>query len=126
MDHADVQRWLDRYVDAWRTYDETAIRELFTEDATYRYHPWDDEANTVHGNAAIAASWLADRDEPGSWAAEYGPWAIEGERAVAIGTSRYLRPDGSLDREYHNVFLCRFDDAGRCAEFTEHFLRRAD
>ena len=70
-------------------------------------------------------SWLEERDEPGSWTAEYRPWAIDGERAVAIGVSRYLAADGeTVEREYHNVFLCRFDDAGRCSEFTELFMRR--
>jgi hypothetical protein len=29
-----------------------------------------------------------------------------------------------VDREYHNVFLCRFDEDGRCREFTELFLKR--
>jgi ketosteroid isomerase-like protein len=35
----DVQQWLDRYVEAWRSYDADAIGELFAEDATYKYHP---------------------------------------------------------------------------------------
>lgn len=127
MEHADVQRWLDAYVDAWRSYDASGIGDLFAEDATYRWHPWDDESGeTVDGRDAIVAAWLGDRDEPGSWKAEYRPWAIEGDRAVAIGVSRYLRADGSLDREYHNVFLCRFDADGRCVEFTEYFMRRTD
>jgi ketosteroid isomerase-like protein len=126
MEHADVQRWLDAYVDAWHTYDEAAIGDLFTEDASYRWHPWDDEEETAHGRAAIVAAWLADRDEPGTWTAEYHPWVIEGDRAVAAGVSRYLRPDGSLDRAYHNVFLCRFGADGRCADFTEYFMRRTE
>jgi ketosteroid isomerase-like protein len=126
MEHADVQRWLDAYVDAWHTYDEAAIGDLFTEDASYRWHPWDDEKETARGRAAIVAAWLADRDEPGTWTAEYHPWTIEGDRAVAVGVSRYLRPDGSLDRAYHNVFLCRFGVDGRCADFTEYFMRRTE
>jgi hypothetical protein len=43
------------------------------------------------------------------------------------------RPDGirfargqSIVREYHNVFLCRFDADGRCQEFTEVYLQRRD
>jgi len=82
-----------------------------------------DEA--LRGRAAIITSWPADRDEASSWSAKYRPWAIEGDRAVAVGTSRYLAVDGdSLDREYHNAFLCRFDDDGRCSEFTELYLAR--
>jgi hypothetical protein len=124
MDRSTFQRWLDNYVAAWRTYDAEAIGALFTESAEYRYHPWDDP---VAGREAIVASWLEEPDEPGSWEARYEPWAIDGDGAVAVGVSRYLAPDReSVHREYHNVFLCRFDDDGRCAEFTELFLRRSD
>lgn len=126
MERDAFQRWLDAYVGAWRTYDEGAIRALFTEDATYRYHPWDEGSDVAEGQAAIAAAWLGDKDEPGSWAAEYHTWAVDGDRAVAVGVSRYFTADGALDREYHNVFLCRFDGDGRCTEFTELFMRRTD
>ncbi len=123
MDHAAFQRRLDDYIDAWKSYDEAAIGGLFSENATYRYHPWDEDS--VVGRAAIVANWLEERDDPGSWSAEYRPWAIEGDRAVAAGISRYLGADGdTVEREYHNVFLCRFDDEGRCREFTELYLRR--
>ena len=104
MDYTDFQQWLDAYVEAWRTYDGTAIGELFSEDARYRYHPWE-VGDAVQGRAAIVADWLEDRDEPGSWTAEYRPWAIDGDRAVAAGLSRYLADDGAtVEREYHNVF----------------------
>jgi hypothetical protein len=46
---------------------------------------------------------------------------------VAVGVSRYFGADrASVEREYHNVFLCRFDAEGRCHEFTEFFIRRSD
>jgi hypothetical protein len=122
VDETGFQRWLDDYVDAWRSYDREAIERLFSEDAQYRYHPWDEP---VVGRTAIAADWLTDRDEPDSWAAEYHPWALDRDRAVAVGVSRYFAEDGeTVDREYHNVFLCRFDDEDRCREFTELFLGR--
>lgn len=126
VERDSFQRWLDEYVKAWRTYDESAIRALFSKDAVYRYHPWDEGAEAVHGQDAIAAAWLDDRDEPGSWTAEYQPWAIDEDRAVGVGVSRYLAADGTVEREYHNVFLCRFDVDARCCEFTEIFLRRTD
>lgn len=123
MDRDSFQRWLDGYVEAWRTYDAAAIGELFAEDAVYRYHPYDEGDDVVVGRSAIVANWLGDRDDPGTWSAEYEPFAADGDRAVAVGVSRYLAEDGSLDREYHNVFLCRFDDAGLCTEFTEFFMQ---
>jgi len=119
MDTAGLQRWLDEYVAAWQTYDPDAIGNLFTEDAAYRYHPWDEP---VSGRDAIVASWLQEPDAAGSWTAEYRPWAIDGDRAVAVGVSRYHGDDA---REYHNVFLCAFDDDGRCREFTELYLKRS-
>jgi ketosteroid isomerase-like protein len=127
VDAASFQRWLDAYVHAWKNYDEDAIGELFSEDARYRYHPWDVAPDEVEGRAAIVASWLEDRDQPDSWTAEYQAWAVDGDRAVAVGVSRYLAADRkTAEREYHNVFLCRFDAEGRCREFTEIFLRRPD
>jgi len=121
MDDAQFQRWLDSYVDAWRTYDPAAIGDLFSDDVEYRYHPWDDP---IRGRPALVEGWLSARDEPGSWTAEYRPWLVAGDDAVAVGVSRYLRADGEIDREYHNVFLCRFEGEGLCREFTELFLER--
>ena len=124
MDEAGFQSWLDAYVEAWRTYEVDAIGELFSQDVEYRYHPWDDP---VRGRAAIVEDWLEDRDDPDSWTAEYRPWLVAGDDAVAVGVSRYLGSDRqTVEREYHNVFLCRFDGEGRCREFTELFLKRPD
>jgi ketosteroid isomerase-like protein len=126
VDEAAVAGWLTAYVDAWRSYDPAAIGDLFSEDAVYRYHPWDEpEPSHVRGRDAIVASWLGDKDPPGSWSAEYRPWIVSGDRAVAVGASRYLAPDDStVEREYHNVFLLVFDDGGRCREFAELYMKR--
>ena len=120
MTHDDVQLWLDRYVAAWTTYDPAAIGDLFAEDATYRYHPWDDEP--VTGREAIVANWLENRDEPGTWDAHYDAWAVEGDRATALGESRYRNPDGSFRTLYYNLWALRFDDHGRCVDFVEYFM----
>jgi hypothetical protein len=124
MDEASFQQWLDAYVEAWRTYEVDAIGDLFSSEVEYRYHPWDEP---VRGRAALVENWLEDRDDPDSWSAEYRPWLVAGDNAVAVGVSRYLAPDrNTVEREYHNVFLCRFDADGRCREFTELFLKRSD
>lgn len=120
MDREDVAGWLAGYVEAWRSNDPQRIAALFTEDAAYRYHPYED---AVVGAEAIAASWLEDPDEPGSWEADYAPVAVDGDTAVAVGTSRY-RPAGDQPaRTYHNCFVLRFDPDGRCREFTEWYVR---
>lgn len=113
----DVQQWLDAYVEAWRTYDTTAIGELFTEDATYAYHPYDEP---LRGRDAIVASWLDDRDEPGTWTAHYEPLLIEADRAIATGETHYTE----AGRTFSNLYVLRFAPDGRCAEFVEWFMER--
>ena len=130
MDRSAVQAWLDRYIAAWRSYDEGEIRSLFTSDARYRYHPYDPESDTLVGADAIAADWTTaqNRDAAGTYDAHYEPYAIDGDRAVAIGWSRYFTDasQSAVARIYDNVYLLRFDDEGRCAEFTELFMKRPD
>lgn len=117
MTREEVAAWLDAYVAAWQRYDEAAIEALFTEEAEYRYHPWEEP---LRGRTAIAAHWLEHRDEPGTWQAQYEPWAVDSDRAVAVGRTHYDENGGQ--KTYHNVFLCSFDGDGRCREFTEVYL----
>lgn len=122
MDRSDVQAWLDRYVEAWRANERAPIEALFTEDAVYRYRPYADPDQTVSGGAAIADSWLEEPDAPGSWEAHYEPFAVEDDRAVAVGWSRYLPTDTEPERTYHNAYLLKFAPDGRCREFSEFYM----
>jgi hypothetical protein len=132
MEHAGAQAWLDSYVAAWLSYDEEDIRALFAEDVAYRYHPYDDP---VVGREAVVASWLGEsdsddastRDAAGTYFADYQPVAVDDDVVVATGTSRYSeRPDGPIVRTYHNCFVMRFDDEGRCREFTEYYNKQSE
>jgi SnoaL-like domain len=114
----DVQGWLDAYIDAWRTYDPAAIGGLFTNDVRYQYQPYRDP---VVGRDAVVADWMENPDPAGSWEAQYEPYAVDGDRAVAVGESRYLNDDGSLKTVFFNAWLLRFDDEGRCSEFVEYW-----
>ena len=115
MRAAEVQEWLDRYVEAWRSYDADAIGALFSDDATYAYHPYD--AEPVRGRQAIVDHWRGDRDEPGSWEARYEVALIDGADAIARGETRY-----SGGRTFSNLFELRFDAAGRCTAFVEWYM----
>jgi ketosteroid isomerase-like protein len=119
MTHDEVQAWLDRYIAAWRRYDPAQIGDLFATDATYRFHPWDEEP--VKGRDAIVAD-LLETDEAGTWEAWYRPYAVDGDRAVVIGESKYTNPDGTLRYVYYNNWTLRFDADGRCVEFVEYFM----
>ena len=122
MNHNDVQAWLDRYVEVWRTNDRAQVEGLFTEDAAYRYRPYGGDAHANRGRDAIVKAWLEETDPPDSWEASYEPYAVEGDRAVATGFSRYLASDKGPERTFHNVFLLRFSDDGRCADFTDYYM----
>ena len=109
-----VQSWLDAYIEAWRSYGTDAIADLFTEDATYAYHPWDEP---IRGRGAIVTSWLSDRDEPNSWSADYRPFVVSANRAVAVGETRYA--DG---KTFVNAWQLIFDQDARCSAFIEWYM----
>lgn len=122
MDRSSVQRWLDSYVDAWRANSREPITALFTDDVVYRFAPYG-ETNVRRGIEPLVEEWLREPDAPDSWEARYEPYAVDGDRAVAVGQSRDFATDGEPERVYQNVFLMRFADDGRCAEFTELYMR---
>jgi hypothetical protein len=123
VDKQAFQGWLDRYVEAWKSYDPQQIGDLFSEDATYRFHPQDEPER---GRADIVTAWLHDPDEKGTYDAHYEPLAIDGDVCVAQGWSRYFNADGSTRDEYMNIYVCRFDDAGRCTEFIEYWIQNRE
>jgi hypothetical protein len=117
---SNAQRFLDGYLDAWRTNDPDAIRELFTVDATYRgaaHHP-----DPAIGIDAIIALWDEERDEPGTWSYDGGV-ELENKRAAVIrGVTTYS--EGPKGGAYENVWLVRFADDGRVSEFQDWWFQR--
>ena len=122
MNRESLQIWLDKYVEAWRRYEPAQIGNLFSEDAFYFYSPFD-EHNPVRGRDAIVSAWLEEPDPVGSWEARYVPVAVEGNVGVAQGRTRYRQADGAVAREFDNIFVLHFDEAGRCTRFTEWYMQ---
>ena len=52
MTHEQVAQWLAAYSKAWETYDPQAIGALFSADAAYYYHPYDEP---TRGREAIVS-----------------------------------------------------------------------
>jgi hypothetical protein len=129
MEREAVDRWLQQYVAAWKSYEPDEIAALFSDDIEYRYHPYD---KPVVGRDAVVEAWRGEgshagasgRDAPGTYDAEYHPVAVDRDVAVATGSSRYTYQDGSVRDLYENCFVMRFDSDGRCREFTEWFMKR--
>jgi hypothetical protein len=121
-----LRAWLDRYEIAWRSNDATLVEALFTDEAVYRWHPWDDEGDLARGADAIARAWLESPDAPGSWELHAVPLAVNGDLGIARCVTRYHQTDARPARTYHNIFLVRLDPDGHCADFTEFYMSEPD
>lgn len=108
--------WLGRYIEAWSSRDADLIGDLFSADCSYSYPPHD----TAVGREDIIRAWL--EEDEGPWEAHYEPLAIDEQIHVAIGWTRYFDEASNVRDEYSNIFVCRFDDDGRCTEFREWFM----
>ena len=125
IDPEMVQRWLDAYNHAWITCDPGEIGALFTDDAEYRWHPWDEGDDVARGRSQIVAAWLENRDAVGTYRGAYSPLLVQDDLAIAVGVSFYYTDDtqGTLDRAYHNLWVLRFTGEGRCRSFTEWYMK---
>ncbi len=121
LDAVTVTQWLDAYIRAWKSYHPDDIGVLFSADAIYYYTPFD---TPLIGRQAIIDSWLTNQDPPGSYDAHYQPVMIQGDTAVTNGRSRYFYADGSLETEFDNIFILRFNAQNQVREFREWYFER--
>jgi ketosteroid isomerase-like protein len=120
---AALADWLDRYEQAWRNNDAGQIRALFTDDAVYRWHPWEEPADGADGSEEIVQAWLEQPDDPDAWTLECEPLAVNGELGVARCMTRYRATARGPERVYHNIWLVTLTDDGRCSDFTEYYMK---
>jgi hypothetical protein len=50
---------------------------------------------------------------------------VDGDQAVAVGLSSYYADETqtTLTRAYHNLWVLRFGEGGRCRSFTEWYMQ---
>jgi ketosteroid isomerase-like protein len=118
---AALTDWLDRYEQAWRNNDAEQIRGLFTDDAMYRWNPWDDEG--AEGSEDIIASWLEQPDDPDDWTLDCEAIAVEGDLGVARCVTRYRATARGPERVFHNIWLVTLTDDGRCSDYVEYYMK---
>lgn len=115
MPESLVTTWVDRYVRAWESNDPTAIGELFADHALYYPRP---DGEPWRDRDGIVAGWLERKDEPGTWDFRYQVLAVTADLAFVRGWTHYVEPP----TDFSNLWVIRFDGAGRCVEFTEWWM----
>jgi ketosteroid isomerase-like protein len=116
-DIEQVRDWVAGYRRAWESNVEADIRALFTDDAVYRAHPYDDGEVGVD---AITAGWLRERDEPGDTTFEVLDVHVDGSVAFVRAVTDYVK-DGDV---YDNLWVVELSPDGRASSFVEWFMKR--
>lgn len=110
----DVEAWISRYEQAWRSPGTGMLRELFTEDATYRMSPY---AQPATGLAEIEALWDRERQGPAeAFEMRHELVAADGDTAVVRVQVEYGEPRPA---EYRDLWIVRFAPDDLCCEFEE-------
>ncbi|MFL5856377.1 MAG: YybH family protein [Solirubrobacteraceae bacterium] len=109
-----VTAWVDRYEAAWRSPGTEALRDVFSEDASYRQGPYHQELVGLH---TIAAMWERERAGPDElFTLQSEVVAVEGDTAVVRAEVQYGDPPV---REYRDLWVVRFDERGHAVAFEE-------
>ena len=109
--------WLERYRRAWIDRDAEAASRLFTEDATYREHPF--QAPFV-GRAGIRDYWARVTASQKSVELRYGQPVVDGNRVAVEWWANLETNDGPITLA--GEFLLRFAANGDCRELREYWL----
>ena len=104
MERSERRRWLDAYVEAWKSYDREQIAALFSRRRALPVPPVR-RARSSGATPSSSPGWgrgitraPPTRDEPGTYDAAYEPVAVDGDVAVATGTSTYYAEPGGAGR----------------------------
>lgn len=114
MSHVEASAWVSAYERAWRAAGTEQLRDLFTEEASYRMSPYEEP---VIGLAEIGELWERERQGPDEkFEMTHEIVAVEEDTAVIRVEVHY----GGADRlQYRDLWIVRVAPDGRCREFEE-------
>jgi hypothetical protein len=111
-DRTTVTDWIARYEHAWRSAGTDALRELFSETASYSPSPW---SRPIEGIPAIQHFWDSARTGPDEgFRMESEIVAIDDPVAVVRVAVDY--DDG---QRWRDLWVLTLDGSGRCERFEE-------
>lgn len=118
MTTSDVDQWLDRYFEAWRSNDPEQVAALFSADALYSVDPF---APAWRGRREIVERWTAGEGELLNHAhqvlwGEGSPVVVHWWAEIAEDTDSTLEMDG--------ILLLEFNATGECTSHREWYGSR--
>jgi ketosteroid isomerase-like protein len=113
----DVERWIARYEDAWRSGDAEAAAALFTEDCVFRSHPFRGPEDAREYTLRV----FADEEEVEP---RFGEPVVEGDRA-AVEYWAAMKED-ALDLTLAGCLVFRLAPDGRCSELRDVWTTAPD
>ena len=112
-----VNRWIRSYTKAWLKKDAKAIASLFTEDATYRSHPF---RPVTHGKKSILDYTLGALDVGQVYEVRFGKPVVEGSRAaVEYWTTMKEKVE---DVTLAGCVMLHFAKNGLCRELHDYWV----
>ena len=112
MDAQRLSAWVDGYERAWRSPGTEALSELFEEGASYRMSPY---AEPARGLEEIGRLWERERDgHDEEFEISHEVVAVDGDTGVVR-----LAVDYATGARYRDLWVLRFCQDGRCADFEE-------
>jgi hypothetical protein len=106
----DVERWVARYEEAWRSGDAEAAAALFTEDCRFRSHPFREPEDAREYTLRV----FADEEdvEP-----RFGEPVVEDDRAAVEYWAAMC--EDALELTLAGFLMMRFASDGRCSELRD-------
>jgi ketosteroid isomerase-like protein len=108
--------WIEAYSRAWVDADSDAAAALFTEHASYRWHPLQEPEV---GRDGIRKYWQTVTATQSEVEVRFGD-PVESGRRVAVEFWTIMRNDGEIVT-LSGLMLLRFDSDGRCEELREYW-----
>ena len=116
MTSGDLQKWLERYRQAWETRDASAAAALFTDDATYYETPF---GRPARGKEGVHAYWSAVTANHRDVKFSYEILSVSGDTCIALWQAEFRRTPSGLKTLLDGIFLLEFDAKGSCRKLRE-------
>lgn len=125
MQREDFEDWVIRYGVAWEARDGVLAGQLFNEDATYQWTPFD---APLEGREAIVQAWVDATATQRDVRFAHQILGVEGEQGIAHWTSAFTRAATGARVEIDGILVAEMTEGGKCQRFREwwHALEPAD